>query len=148
MYAPASPRRRTGGAGGFTLMEIILVVVIIGILVTFVAQRITGGARTAKDTAAKHQIETFKNCLYRYQMDMDDFPQTLQGLVEKPSDVDEKAWKGPYLTSNVVPKDPWGHEYKYRTPGEHFIDFDIWSDGKDGQEDTEDDITSWVREDN
>ena len=127
-------------------MEIILVVVIISILATFVAQRLTGVGSKTRETEAKHQIETFKNCLIRYEMDVGDFPKTLQALVEKPSEVGEDAWKGPYLSSNVVPKDPWGREYHYRSPGEHFKDYDIWSDGKDEQS-PDDDVTSWVRQD-
>jgi len=145
MFAPSALRGRRSGRA-FTLMEIILVVVIIGIMLTLVAPRITNRTRQAKIIQAKHQIEAFRSALQQYEMDVGNFPKTLQDLVEKPSDVDEDAWNGPYLTSNAVPKDPWGHEYHYRTPGEHYKDYDIWSDGPDGQSDTEDDICNWARE--
>lgn len=137
-------RRHTSVA--FTLMEIILVVVIIGIMLTLVAPRITGKTKTAQNTAARRQIESFKASLQSYEMDTGDFPKSLQDLVVKPSDVPDDKWNGPYLSSNAVPKDPWRHEYHYRSPGEHFKDYDIWSDGKDGQSGTEDDITSWESE--
>jgi general secretion pathway protein G len=137
--------RKTGrNTAAFTLMEIILVVVIIGIMLTLVAPRITGQTGKAKKTAASRQIEAFKTALQRYEFDIGDFPENLQALVEKPSEVDEEAWDGPYLTSTVVPPDPWGHDYHYRSPGEHYPDYDIWSEGPDGQDGTDDDVTSWV----
>jgi len=139
-------RPRRGGSLAFTLMEIILVVVIIGIMLTLVAPRITGKTKKAQDVAARRQIDAFKNSLQQYEMDVGDFPKNLPDLVVKPSDVPEDKWSGPYLASNVVPKDPWGHEYHYKSPGEHFKDYDIWSDGKDGQSGTDDDINSWATE--
>jgi general secretion pathway protein G len=136
--------RRTAAA--FTLMEIILVVVIIGIMLTLVAPRIAGKSAQAKRTAAQRQIDAFKTALQSYEFDVGEFPPALQALVVKPADVDENTWKGPYLTSNLVPKDPWQHEYQYKSPGEHYKDFDIWSTGRDGQDGNDDDITSWERE--
>lgn len=128
---------------GFTLMEIILVVVIIGIMLTLVAPRITGRTKKARITAAKNQIQAFITALQMYEMDVGAFPKDLKALVEKPSDVSEEVWDGPYLPANEIPLDPWNREYHYRSPGEHFKDYDIWSDGPDGQSGTEDDITSW-----
>jgi len=136
------PRGRSSAA--FTLMEIILVVVIIGIMLTLVVPRITGRAKKARAVTAKHQIEAFATSLQNYEIDVGDFPKSLQALVEKPPEVDEKMWDGPYMKS--IPKDPWNHEYHYRAPGEHFKDYDLWSDGPDGQSGTDDDITSWVTE--
>ena len=133
-------RRRTTAA--FTLIEIILVVVIIGIMLTLVAPRITGKTKQARETSAKRQIEAFKTALQAYEFDVGEYPKDLQGLVQKPSDVDDDTWKGPYLQSNEVPKDPWRRDYQYKSPGDHFKDFDIWSDGvKAG--DPGDDIASW-----
>jgi general secretion pathway protein G len=127
-------------------MEIILVVVIIGIMLTLVAPRITGKTKKAQMIAAKRQIDAFKNALQQYEMDVGDFPKNLQDLIVKPSDVGEDKWSGPYLSSNAVPKDPWGHEFHYKSPGEHFKDYDIWSDGKNGQSGDDDDINSWATE--
>jgi len=130
----------------FTLMEIILVVVIIGIMLTLVGPRITGKTKKAQAIAAKRQIDAFKNALQQYEMDIGDFPKALADLVVRPSDVPEDKWNGPYLSANKVPKDPWGHDYHYKSPGEHFKDYDIWSDGKDGQSGTDDDVISWETE--
>jgi len=143
MFTTKVLRGRRKVSVAFTLMEIILVVVIIGILLTIVGPRITGKTIKAQKIAAKRQIEAFKNALQQYEMSVGDFPKTFQDLVVRPSDVPEDKWDGPYLNSNAVPKDPWGHEYHYRSPGEHYKDYDIWSDGKDGQSGTEDDIVSW-----
>jgi general secretion pathway protein G len=146
MYANtyARPARRRTAA--FTLMEIILVVVIIGIMLTLVAPRITGRTEKARETAARNQINAFRTALQRYEMDIGHFPENLQALVERPSNVNEEDWDGPYLTSNVLPPDPWGGQYNYKSPGEHYKDYDIWSDGPDRQASTEDDITSWAQE--
>jgi len=141
----ARPGRRRHSPA-FTLMEIILVVVIIGIMLTLVAPRLTGKTKKAQAITARNQIANFRAAIARYEMDMGDMPKALQDLVVKPSDVAEDKWEGPYLDSNAVPKDPWSHEYHYRSPGEHFKDYDIWSDGKDGQAGTEDDINSWATE--
>lgn len=140
-------RGKTRSTAAFTLMEIILVVVIIGIMLTLVAPRITGRTRQAKETAARNQIKALETALQQFEFDVGDFPQNLESLIEKPSDVDDETWRGPYLMDNVVPKDPWKREYHYRTPGENLKDFDLWSDGKDGQAGTEDDITNWTKAD-
>ncbi len=124
-------------------MEIILVVVIIGIMLTLVVPRITGRAKKARVVTARHQIEAFRTALQNYEIDVGEFPKSLQGLVERPSDVDEKAWDGPYMTS--IPKDPWGREYHYKSPGDHFKDYDLWSDGPNPSI-SEDDITNWDTE--
>jgi len=147
MFRATDIRARRRPSAAFTLMEIILVVVIIGIMLTLVAPRITGRTKQAKITQANHQIEAFRTALQQYEIDIGGFPKNLQGLVEKPSDVDENEWRdGGYLGSNKIPKDPWGREYHYRSPGEHYKDYDIWSDGPDGQPDTEDDIANWAKE--
>ena len=146
MLTRLTRRARRRDSLAFTLMEIILVVVIIGIMLTLVAPRLTGKTRKAQVITARSQIANFKATIARYEMDVGDMPKALQDLVVKPSDVAEDRWEGPYLDSNAVPKDPWGHEYHYRSPGEHFKDYDIWSDGKDGQSGSDDDITSWVSE--
>lgn len=134
---------------GFTFLEIMLVVIIIGLLLSLVGPRIVGRARRAKEEATRIQIAHFKTALGAYEMDVGTFPTTSQGLkalVERPSEVSEDDWNGPYLSENFVPKDPWGEEYIYKSPGEHNPNFDLSSKGNDRQEGTSDDIVSWATE--
>ncbi|MCX7015650.1 MAG: type II secretion system major pseudopilin GspG [Candidatus Sumerlaeota bacterium] len=131
---------------GFTFLEIMLVVVIIGILVALVAPNLTGKTQKAKIAAAQHDIATFGTTLKMFEMQAGRFPSTdegLKALVEKPGSVDEKDWDGPYLDGNVR-QDPWHHDYKYVCPGEkNPKGFDLWSAGPDGNDGTQDDITNW-----
>ncbi|MCD6384733.1 type II secretion system major pseudopilin GspG [Candidatus Sumerlaeota bacterium] len=134
-------------ARGFTFLEIMFVVAIIGILLSIAIPRFTGKAQRAKIRAAKFQIAQFKTVLGAYEMDVGSFPTTAQGLkalVERPPDVPEEDWHGKYIDS--IPKDPWHQEYIYRSPGEHNPDYDLFSKGPDRQEGTEDDITNWEEE--
>ena len=131
---------------GFTLMEIMIVVVIIGILAAAVVPHLISQIPTAQIKTAKADLVTIENTLDRYYLQNNDYPTTEQGLkalVEKPKTSPEpKNWTEPYLKK--FPKDPWGHEYKYKSPGEHNPNsIDLWSAGKDGQDGTEDDITNW-----
>ncbi|MBD3175343.1 MAG: type II secretion system protein GspG [Armatimonadia bacterium] len=143
MYRRSQGRRLRG----FTLTELLVVMVIIvllaGVAVTYVPKRIEE-ARVAKTQA---EIKTLENAISQYQIHMMDVPsqsEGLEALVTKP-DANRNAdrWKGPYLQPPVVPNDAWGREYIYRTPGSHNMDYDLLSVGKDGQEGSEDDITSW-----
>lgn len=132
---------------GFTFMEIMFVVVIIGILLGLVGPKLVGKSKKAKIKAAEAQISNFKTSLNSYEMNVGEFPSTSQGLkalVERPSDVEEDDWEGPYMDD--IPKDPWNREYIYKSPGEHNKDFDLSSMGPDRQEGTEDDITNWKKQ--
>lgn len=121
--------------GGFTLIEIMVVVVIIGILAAIIAPNILGRADEARVTAAKQGIRTIDSALKLYRLDNFQYPTTDQGLealVERPTILPEpRNWKdGGYLER--VPKDPWGNEYVYLSPGQRG-DFDLYSLGADGQ---------------
>lgn len=130
---------------GFTLLELLVVLVIIGLLAGYVGPRFFAQIGKSEVKTAMAQIDALGKALDQYRLDTGHYPSTEQGLSAlwvKPSD--EPRWWGPYLRKNV-PKDPWGREYQYKSPGEHG-DYDLFSLGKDGREggDGEDqDITNW-----
>ena len=119
--------------GGFSLLELLIVIVIIGILGTIVYTRFMDLPERAKVSAAKQQISVFKMALDRYRLDNDAYPGGEQGL---------EAIKS-YLESREVPVDPWGKDYIYKQPGDGEREYDIISRGPDKQEGTGDDIASW-----
>lgn len=117
---------------GFTLLELLVVIVIIGLLAAYVGPRYFAQLGKSERSTAKAQIESFGKALDTYRLDTGRYPSTEQGLavlVNKPND--EPKWNGPYL-QKTVPMDPWGRAYIYRTPGQGG-DFDLLSMGKDGQ---------------
>lgn len=130
------------GSAGFTLIEILLVVIIIGVLVSLVAPRLAGRSEEARIQAAKADIDGgVALALDLYEVDNGGYPQKLEDLVKKPSGA--SSWKGPYLKKGV-PNDPWGNEYVYRKPGQHNSSgYDLYSRGPDKQEGTDDDISNW-----
>jgi len=116
---------------GFTLLELLVVVAIIGLLVGFVAPRYFGQIGKSEVTAARAQIDALEKALDQYRLDTGHYPSTEQGLGalwQRPQN--EPKWSGPYLRK-TVPLDPWGRPYQYRAPGEKG-DFDLLSYGKDG----------------
>lgn len=121
---------------GFTLVELLVVVTILGILVAVVGVRVVRHPDKARRAAAKAQIANFKHALEEFYIDTGLYPSGEEGLkilVEKPMDADiADAWGGPYF--DKIPKDPWGREYTYRQPGVDGSDFDIICYGKDGVE--------------
>lgn len=127
---------------GFTLIEILLVVIIIGILVSLVAPKLAGRSEEARVQAAKADIDGGVSlALDLYEVDNGRFPDKLTDLVTKASGADN--WRGPYLKKGM-PKDPWGNEYIYNYPGSHNPSgYDLFSKGPDKQEGTDDDITNW-----
>ena len=133
--------RHSRGQGAFTLVELLLVLVILGILAALVLPKFTGRTEQARITAAITQISTFKTALDSFEVDTGSYPRGqdgLQQLLVAPPDV--TGWRGPYLSSDI-PLDPWGHPYVYEYPGRiNPSGFDIVSMGPDGQPGTADDI--------
>lgn len=135
---------------GFTLIELMVVIVILGILAGLIIPRIMGRPEEARRMKARVQMESIETALKLYKLDNGAYPSTeqgLQALIEAPT-VGElpRAWrKGGYLEKGNVPKDPWDNEYVYLSPGLHG-DFDLVSYGPDGQpggEDQNQDVNSW-----
>lgn len=132
---------------GFTLVEMLVVITIIGLIMALVAPRVLNYLGESKVKAAKIQIESLGSALDLYYLDEGHYPTTSDGLaalVQRPGN--STTWNGPYLKGTIVPADPWGHPYVYRSPGEHGA-YDIVSYGSDGQEGgagTASDISSWT----
>jgi len=135
--------RRARRRYGFTLVELLLVLVILGVLAVVVVPKFTGRSEQAKITAAKTDIANLQVAIDTFEIDCARYPTTEEGiraLVEQPANLPD--WKGAYLKRGM-PKDPWGNPYVYRCPGEHNTDgYDLHSCGPDGQEGS-DDIDNW-----
>lgn len=130
---------------GFTLLELLMVLLIIGLLAALVGPALYKKISPAKTSVAAVQIENFVNALDTYFIDTSEYPSAAQGLKslrQKPAGVN--GWDGPYLKKEV-PKDPWGNDYHYKSPGRSG-GFEIYSygrDGKQGGEGPDVDIVSW-----
>jgi general secretion pathway protein G len=130
---------------GFTLIEILVVMIIIGLLAALVGPRLFGKVGTAKLKTAKAQIELFGTALDALRLDVGRYPTSEEGLKalrEKPSGMEN--WKGPYLPKEI-PLDPWGKPYIYKSPGEHG-EYDLISyglDGAPGGEGENEDVVNW-----
>lgn len=129
-----SPPSRRAGAPGFTLLELLVVVAIIGLLAGYVGPKFFGQLGKAEAKAARAQIDALEKALDQYRFDVGRYPSSEQGLnalVVQPPGV--TRWQGPYLKKGLPP-DPWGNPYVYKSPAEHGAqrDFDLLSYGKDG----------------
>src|ERR1700743_211882 len=140
-------RRRSRGEGGFTLVEILVVITIIGLIMALVGPRVLNYLGESKAEEAKIQIESFSSALDLYYLDLGRYPNSNEGLTALTRSNNAAGWNGPYLRGGVVPNDPWGHGYIYRTPGEHapFEIISLGSDGQEGGSGTATDIASGTR---
>ena len=143
----ARRRARTRHQRGFTLVEILVVITIIGLIMGLVGPRVLNYLSESKVKAAKIQIQSFSSALDLFYLDAGRYPSSAEGLaalVQPAGGI--AAWNGPYLKGGAVPTDPWGKPYIYKSPGEHGA-YDVVSYGADGREGgagTAADITSWA----
>ena len=130
----AEGREPDQGEQGFTLVEMLVVITIIGLIMSLVGPRVLNYLGESKVKAAKIQIQSFSSALDLFYMDAGRYPTTSEGLAAlvKPAP-GLTAWNGPYLKGGTVPNDPWGKPYAYRSPGERSA-YEIVSYGSDGQE--------------
>lgn len=132
---------------GMTLIELLVVLVILGLIASLAGPQVMKYLGSAKTDTAKQQIHLLDEVLDGYKLDNARYPTTqdgLEALVKAPAGASN--WRGPYLKKNTVPKDPWGNDYKYISPGEQGRNYDIVSlgaDGKPGGEGENKDINSW-----
>ena len=138
-------QRKRSRERGFSLIELIVVLVILGLLATVVGPQVMRRLAQGKAEIAKLQVDQFEGAIGLFRFDVGRYPTTAEGLEALIRDAGIENWSGPYLEKSTVPKDPWGREYEYRSPGQHG-DYDLWSHGADGTTGGEDDaadVTSW-----
>lgn len=139
-------RESRGRPNGYTLVELLVVLAILGLLVALAAPRVIKYLGSAKTDTARIQIEKLSGVLDLYRLEVGHYPTEQEGmlaLVERPPQID--AWNGPYLKNRESLIDPWGTPYLYQSPGEHG-EYDLYTlgaDGKEGGEGEDQDITNW-----
>ena len=134
MRTKGQAARKTDGEAGFTLVEMLVVITIIGLIMGLVGPRVLNYLAESKVKAAKIQIESLSAAVDLYYLDNGHYPAVSDGLdalVRRPSG--DPAWNGPYLRTATTPADPWGHAYVYKMPGEH-APFEVSSFGPAGQQ--------------
>ena len=145
-YKGMTKRTRRGKPNGYTLVELLVVLAILGLLVALAAPRVIKYLGGAKTDTARIQIEKLGGVLDLYRLEIGRYPTEQEGLVslvERPPQVD--AWNGPYLKNRESLTDPWGRPYGYQSPGEHG-EYDLYTlgaDGKEGGDGEDQDVTSW-----
>jgi general secretion pathway protein G len=129
-------KKLAAGRRAFTIIEVIVIVVILGVIAAFVAPRLIGRVSDSKKAMAKNNAASLFTTMQLYAQDcgMPEPGAPITVLTERPSNVDESAWKGPYLQNENDLKDPWGNFFVLVVPGNVNVDFDIVSYGKDGQQ--------------
>jgi general secretion pathway protein G len=149
LKSPVAITRRSASRAvrAFTILEILVVIAIAGMLIGLVVARLEGVFNSSKlDIASMFVKSSIKIPLQQYCMHMGDYPSTADGiqvLLTAPTNKADR-WRGPYLSENKIPLDPWGEPYQYRYPGtKNKQGYDVWSKGPDKQDGTEDDIGNW-----
>ena len=141
-------RKRRTRKSGFTLMEVLLVMAILVVMASMVTLAFLTIQRGAQSDAAFTQASMLSSECRRFKMNTGQFPQQLNDLITLPQGMSARKWKGPYLDSDTIPKDPWGNDYEYMPPGQQQANQErvvIISYGPDGQKGTDDDINSSER---
>lgn len=130
----------------FTLLELLIVIVILGVLVAVIARNFFGSAEGAKEDTTRVKIKVLGQQLDVYRLHMDTYPESLAALLEQPSDTEQqKKWRGPYVDKEQL-VDAWNHEFEYKFPGQYNQNtFDLSSRGKDNQAGTDDDLKNWEK---
>ncbi len=142
---PNRLRQSRDNRAGFTLMEVLLVLVILVVLASLVVTTYRGTQDRALKDAARAKVGILKTPINTYQLHMRKYPETLKDLINEPSDaIVADRWSGPYVDDESALLDPWDNEFRFVVPGKHNPDsFDVWSTGPDGQDGTDDDIGNW-----
>ncbi len=140
------PRGRASASAGFTLLELLVVLVILGLLAAFAVPQVMNYLGGARSDAAKIQVSNLSTALDLYRLDVGRYPSTGEGLVslvERPTGVDR--WTGPYVKREESLIDPWNEPYEYRSPGQHgaYDLFSLGADKAEGGEGEDRDLTSW-----
>jgi general secretion pathway protein G len=140
-------RRRSRGEGGFTLVEMLVVITIIGLIMALVGPRVLNYLGESKAKAAKIQLESFASALDLYYLDLGRYPSSNEGLGALVHPSNTSGWNGPYLRGGALPNDPWGHPYLYRSPGDRapYTIVSLGSDGQEGGSGTAADISTGTR---
>lgn len=133
-------RRMKRRRAGFTLLEVLLVLVILVVLGSMATLAVTGQQDKAYRQSARAQVGLFTSAIDRYRFDMNKYPDSIDDLIDKPSDSKSaERWAGPYLNKKKAPLDPWDNEYRYEADDDSYR---VWSTGPDGQDGSDDDIAS------
>jgi general secretion pathway protein G len=133
---------------GFTLIELLVVLLILGLIAGLAGPQVMNYLGESKAKAAKLQIEEFGSTLDLFKLDVGRYPDSqegLQALVQAPSGQGADRWRGPYLKKKTIPKDPWGKDYQYVSPGKqgHYDLVSLGADGREGGDGDNKDIVSW-----